>query len=352
MSYDALIAHVKQTESLMQVQGALEWDQETMMPAKGAEQRAQQRGALEAVIHARRTDPRVGDWLAGIDAAALDPAGRANVARIRRDWERNARMDGDLAEAIAVATSRGHGIWARARAASDVGMFLPVLEEIVSLKRQQADAQRLEGESRYDALLDGFEPGMRTDALAEILAGLRGPISDLRGRIAEAGREVPELSGTFPAEGQLALARELAGTFGYDWEAGRLDLVTHPFCMGTLGDVRITTRVDPARPFDCLYSTVHEVGHAVYEQGLPLEHARTPAGGHASMGVHESQSRLLENQLGRSEAFCGWLHGRMEERFAMGLTPDMFHAAVNRVAPGFIRTEADELHYNLHVIMR
>ena len=352
MSYSALISHVKQTEALAQVQGLLEWDQEAKMPPKGADQRAAQRGALEAVLHARRTDPRVGDWLAGLDEAALEGAARANVARIRRDWLRNQRMPGDLAEAIATLTSRAHGLWARARAESDVAAFRPVLAEIVNLKRQQADAQRLDDETRYDALLDGFEPGMRTGPLTAILSTLRAPIADLRARIADSGRAVPELSGSFAPEAQLALARELASTFGYDWQAGRLDTVTHPFCLGTLGDVRITTRTDPERPFDCLYSTIHEVGHAVYEQGLPREHALTPAGGHASMGVHESQSRLLENQLGRSEAFCGWLHGRMRERFGLEMTADAFYAAVNRVSPGFIRTEADEVHYNLHVIMR
>ncbi|WP_316013419.1 carboxypeptidase M32 [Roseobacter sp. HKCCA0434] len=352
MAYDDLIAHVKQTEALSQVRGMIEWDQEAMMPPKGAEQRAQQVGALAAVLHSRATDPRVGEWLSDIDESALDEVERANVARIGRDWLRNQKMPADLAEALAVATSRGQGQWARARAASDVGAFLPVLSEIVNLKRQQADAQRLEGESRYDALLDGFEPGMKTDALIDILGTLRAPLSDLRERIAGSGRQVQALEGDFAAEGQMALARELAGTFGYDWEAGRMDLVTHPFCMGTLGDVRITTRVDQARPFDCLYSTVHEVGHAVYEQGLPEALALTPAGGHVSMGVHESQSRLLENQLGRSRAFCGWLHGRMVETFGIGLDQDAFYAAVNRVEPGFIRTEADEVHYNLHVLMR
>ncbi|SOH93200.1 carboxypeptidase Taq [Monaibacterium marinum] len=352
MAYDALIAHVKQTESISQAQGILGWDQEAVMPPRGAEQRAEQMGALEAVIHARRTDPRVGDWLAAIDEGTLDDGARANLRLIRRDWQRNQNMPGDLAEAIARATSRGHGVWAQARAASDVSAFLPTLTEIVNLKRQQADAQCLDRESRYDALLDGFEPGMKTEPLDAILGSLRAPLSDLRARIAGSGRQLATLEGQFGPDGQMAIARELAGVFGYDWTAGRMDLVTHPFCSGTLGDVRITTRVDEARPFDCLYSTVHEVGHAVYEQGLPVALERTPAGSHASMGVHESQSRVLENQLGRSRAFCGWLHGRMVDTFGIDMDAETFYGAVNYVSPGFIRTEADEVHYNLHVIMR
>ncbi|QPH52259.1 carboxypeptidase M32 [Pontivivens ytuae] len=352
MAYDALIAHVKQTQALDQVGMLLEWDQEAMMPPAGTGLRAEQRGALEAVLHARRTDPRIGDWLAAVDEGTLDAAGRANVDRIRRDFIRNERMPCDLAEAIARATSLGHRTWAQAREASDFAAFQPALTEIVNLKRQQADAQRLDGETRYDALLDGFEPGMREGPLREVLGGLRAPLSDLRARIAASGRDVPELTGSFAPDKQMALARELATVFGYDWQAGRMDLVTHPFCVGTLSDVRITTRVDEAQPFDCLYSVIHEVGHAVYEQGVPEAHALTPAGGHVSMGVHESQSRLMENQLGRSRAFCGWLHGKMVQSFGIEMGAEDFYAAVNRVAPGFIRTEADEVHYNLHILMR
>lgn len=352
MSYDALIAHVKQTESLSQVQSVLEWDQETMMPEKGADQRAEQVGALESVLHARRTDPRVGDWLAAIDRTALDPVAHRNVELIEGAWLRHANMPADLAEALAVLTSRAQGLWARARANSDVASFLPVLTEIVALKRQQADAQKLGDETRYDTLLDGYEPGMCTQPLTDILGTLRGPLADLRARIAANSAAAAPLIGDFPADGQMAMARLLASTFGYDWQAGRMDLVTHPFCCGTRSDVRITTRVDPMRPFDCLYSTVHEVGHAVYEQGLPAALARTPAGSYCSMGIHESQSRMVENQLARSRPFCHWLHAKMVDQFGIEMNAEQFYGAVNQVSPGFIRTEADEVHYNLHVLMR
>ncbi|RED18564.1 carboxypeptidase M32 [Pontivivens insulae] len=352
MSYAELIAFEKQTQALGQVSGLLGWDQEAIMPPKAGAQRAEQMGAMAAVLHARRTDPRIGDWLTSIDAAALNPAEAANIRRIRRDWLRNERMPADLAEELAKLTSVGHGIWAQARADEDVAAFLPTLTRMVARQREAADAQKLDDETRYDALLDGYEPGMRTGPLTDILGGLRAPLSELRARIAESGHQPRALEGQFDADGQMAVARELATVFGYDWQAGRMDLVTHPFCSGTLTDVRITTRVDPIRPFDCLYSVVHEVGHAVYEQGLPLEHALTPAGGHVSMGVHESQSRMLENQMGRSRAFCTFLHGKMVAQFGIDLDAEQFYAAVNRVGPGFIRTEADEVHYNLHVLMR
>jgi carboxypeptidase Taq len=176
----------------------------------------------------------------------------------------------------------------------------------------------------------------------------------LRARCLDSARRPAPLAGSFPAEVQLRLARRLAEAFGYDFTRGRLDLAVHPFSSGSGADVRITTRVAPDDPFNCLYSTLHEVGHAVYEQSVDAGYALTPMGQGASMGVHESQSRIFENQLGRSRAFTGWLHDRMAAEFGdLGLDgPEAFHAAVNRVAPGFIRTEADEVQYNLHIMMR
>ncbi len=355
-AYSALLAHLKTTAALQGVSGLLSWDQEAMMPPKGGEQRAEQAGALSAVLHARQTDPQIGDWLAAIDEGALDDAGQANVREAQRSFYRATKVPADLAEALAKTSSRSQRIWADARANESVADFLPALAEILSLSRDYA-ACLAEGngpDALYDALMDDFEPGGSATETAAMFARLRSGLSDLRARIAEAGGEAPRLDGTFPKEAQLALAKRLADVFGYDGAAGRIDLVVHPFCSGTRGDVRITTRVDPENPFDCLYSTVHETGHALYEQGLPPALAWQPAGTHASMGVHESQSRICENQLARSEPFCGWLFGQMTETFGdigVGTTHE-FYRAVNRVSPGYIRTEADEVHYNLHIMMR
>jgi carboxypeptidase Taq len=352
-AYAALAAHLRETAALAQVAGLLAWDQEAAMPPKGAGQRAEQAAALEAVLHQRRSDPRVPEWAAAAGSRSA-PAERVNIAEALRMHGRATRVPARLATELARLTTRAHGIWSAARAASCFADFAPTLAEIVALKREEAACLAAPGTDPYDALLDGFEPGMTTAAAAALLGGLRPGLVALRARIAAKAAPVPAVRGEVQAAAQLALAREAATLFGYDWQAGRLDTVVHPFCSGTLGDVRITTRTDPAKPFDSLYSTIHEVGHALYEQGLDPAHAFLPAGEYASMGVHESQSRLCENQIGRSRAFCRWLFPRMRAGFGdFGIgDAEALYRAVNRVEPGFIRTEADEVHYNLHILMR
>ena len=218
-------------------------------------------------------------------------------------------------------------------------------------RRAQAGAGRLPCRRRsYDALLDIFEPGAEAAAIATVFEDLRPGLTALAARIAEAARPAPAINGHFPAAAQLALTRRITAALGYDLDAGRIDTVTHPFCSGTRGDTRITTRTDEADPLNCLYSTIHETGHALYEQGLDPALAGQPAGNSVSMGVHESQSRLYENQIGRSRAFCTWLWPQLP---GTGLdSAEDLYRAINRVAPGFIRTEADEVHYNLHIMLR
>jgi carboxypeptidase Taq len=233
-----------------------------------------------------------------------------------------------------------------------VAAFLPVLREVVRLRREEADHLAAGGD-RYDALLQDYEPGATADGIAALFREMRPRLVALRERALDAP-PAPRLAGRFPEEAQLSLARELAEAFGYQFANGRLDLAVHPFSSGSGLDVRITTRVDEGDPFNCLYSTIHEVGHAAYEQNVDAAHLLTPVGRGASMGVHESQSRAYESQMGRSEAFCGWLYGRMRDTFGdIGIARERdFYRAVNAVRPGFIRTEADELHYNLHIMMR
>lgn len=354
-AFTDLMAFQRDTEALAQIAGRLGWDQETMMPVGAAEQRGEEMAAIEGVLHARRTDPRVGDWLER--AEAPDATGARSLALIRRAYGRNAAVPARLAAEIARVTSVAQGIWAEARARNDVAHFLPTLEKVVALMREKGQALAAAGfggGDAYDALVDDYEPEATAEGLAAMFDRMRPRLVALREAVLGASNPPAPLQGQFPEARQLGLARDLATAFGYDWRRGRLDLAVHPFSSGSGNDARITTRVVESDPFNCFYSTIHEVGHATYELGIDPAHLFTPLGQGVSMGVHESQSRIYENQLGRSRAFTGWLHGQMHSVFGdHGIaSPDAFYRTVNRVASGFIRTEADEVHYNLHIMMR
>ena len=350
--YDELMAFERQTQALGQIAGRLGWDQETQMPDGAAPQRAEEMGAIEEVLHARRSDPRVGDWLAAIEADALDDVGRANLRHIRRAYERATRVPLDLATALARATSVAQRDWAEARSNNDFAAFRPVLENIVALKRQEAEALA-DGGDAYDALLQDYEPGASGAGLQAMFDAMRPRLVALRDACMGADVQPETLRGEFAAQQQMKLARDLARVFYYDFKHGRIDKAVHPFSSGSGLDVRITTRTNEADPFNCIYSTIHETGHACYEQNIDRAHVLTPLGQGVSMGVHESQSRIYENQLGRSRGFTRYLHARMVERFGeMNVDADGFFGAINKLHQGFIRTEADEVQYNLHVMLR
>ncbi len=351
-AYQDLMAFQRETEALAEIAGRLGWDQETMMPRCSADQRAEETAAISHVLHQRRIDPRVEDWLGQIEDDALEPEAQAQMRLIRRDFNRTRKIPPKLATEIARVTSRAQGQWAEARANEDVAAFLPVLEQVVQLRQEEGHALA-EGGDAYDALLNDYEPEAKAAEIDAMFAAMRPRLVALRTAALDRPAPAP-VKGDFPADVQLALARDVAVAFGYDLDCGRIDLAVHPFSSGSGRDVRITTRTNADDPFNCIYSTIHEVGHASYEQGIDPAYLLTPLGEGVSIGVHESQSRIYENQLGRSRAFTGWLFERMTERFGdLGLDgPDAFYAAANRLHNGYIRTEADEVQYNLHVMLR
>ncbi|MDU8944976.1 carboxypeptidase M32 [Ovoidimarina sediminis] len=350
-AYDDLMAFQRETEALAQIAGRLSWDQETMMPPGAAVQRAEEMAAIETVLHARRTDPRLGEWLAAAEPA--DAVAEAQLREIRRSYDRQTKVPARLAAEIARITSLAQGIWAEARANEDWEAFAPTLQTIVRLAREEGAAMA-DGGDPYAALLAGYEPGTSPEEIAALFDALRPGLVSLREAILGTEITPPALDREFPEEAQIALSREVAQAFGYNFAHGRIDKAVHPFSSGSGLDVRITTRTAPHDPFNCVYSTIHEVGHATYEQAVSRDYLLTPLGQGASMGVHESQSRIYENQLGRSAPFTAWLFGRMQAAFGgFGVEDaEAFYALVNRVEPGFIRTEADEVHYNLHIMMR
>ncbi|MAC78613.1 MAG: carboxypeptidase M32 [Rhodobacteraceae bacterium] len=349
-AYDDLMAFARETEALKLIAMRLSWDQETVMPRGAAEQRGEEMAAIESVLHARRCDPRVGDWLAAADP--VDAVGQAQVREIRRGYDRATKVPADLAKALARLTSVAQGIWAEARSNEDVAGFLPTLGEVVRLRREEAAALS-DGGNPYDALVQDYEPGTTGGEIGAVFDAMRPRLVDLRAAILE--KPMPAgLTGTFDPAVQMAVSDQLARAFGYDFSRGRIDRAVHPFSSGSGSDVRITTRTNPDDPFNCFYSTIHEVGHASYELAIDPAYAMTPLGQGVSMGVHESQSRIYENQIGRSRAFAGWMYGAATSAFGeLGIDgPDAFYAAANRVQNGYIRTEADEVQYNLHIMLR
>ncbi|MCY1043472.1 carboxypeptidase M32 [Corallococcus sp. bb12-1] len=338
------------------------WDREVYLPAKAAPARAQQISTLQALQHERLVDPRLGEALArasepGPASQALTPDEQAMVRVLTHDRERAVRLPARLVTALAEAQGAGIQAWREAREAKRFAHFQPALEALLALRREQADAQGHDGE-RYNALLEGFEPGMRVQRLTPVLTALRDALIPMVAAIAEARRPAPAfLDGrAYDTAQQWRFTMRLLEAVGFDLEAGRQDVSIHPFTNSQHAhDVRLTTRLDATHPLSALFGTLHEAGHGLYEQGYAPELLRTPLASVPSMGLHESQSRLWENLVGRGRAF--WVHHfpALKESFPRELGEvdlDGFHAGINHVAPSLIRVEADEVTYNLHIALR
>src|SRR4051794_21026301 len=320
-------------------------------PPAGAEWRAQQRAAIERLGHERFVDDRVGELL---EAAAPRSALDEDLLRVaRRDFERARRVPSELVEELAHAGATGHVAWLRAREASDFAFFAPHLQRNVDLRRRWIacfpDAAR-----PYDALLDDYEPGMTTETVEDALTRLRDGLVPLVAQAA-GGADPLVTGGPFPVEAQRRFVETVLRQVGVDDQRWRLDVAVHPFAAAVApGDVRLTTRY-AEEDLDSLFSTLHEMGHGLYEANVDPALARSPLGSGASSAVHESQSRLWENMVGRSPGFWRWgfphLQAAFPERFADRTWQDV-HRAVNRVRPTFIRVSADEVTYGLHVVLR
>ena len=333
------------------------------MPPKGAPHRANQTSVLAKLTHQRLTAPQIGQWLAELEASPLIAAEpyrdvAVNVRHTRRAYDRATKLPTTLVQELAETAVLAEHAWADARAKSNFAQFAPWLTTMLNLKRQEAACVAVPGQSAYDALLDEYEPGAKSADLAIVFEHLRGELVDIVGRIAASSRKAPAdiLTRSFPIALQEQLAYAAAAAIGYDFTAGRLDTSVHPFStdLGP-GDSRITTRYYENWFGDGFFGTLHETGHSLYSQGLPSEHFGTPRGEYVSLGIHESQSRLWENLVGRSRPF--WRHFFPKAKALFGgtlsdVTEDQWHFAVNNIGPSLIRTEADEATYNLHILLR
>lgn len=361
-AYDDLVTELREIALLNSINSVLGWDERTQMPAKGAEHRASQSSLLARLVHERTTARRVGELLATVENSTLvkDPESDAavNVREARRTYDRATKLPSSLVEALTHAAVMGQQAWGEARAKNDYPAFRPWLEKLLGLKREEAACVGNALGNPYDALLDEFEPGMTAAEVRTTFEQLRGPLVELVGKIVDSGRRAPLeiLERRYPSAGQETLARDAAKAIGFDFEAGRLDVSLHPFCTGLgPGDTRMTTRYDESYFGDAFFGVLHETGHALYDQGLDAAHFGTPRGEAVSLGIHESQSRLWENLVGRSRAFWRFFLPKAKETFGETLADvdeDRWYRAVNDVRPSLIRTEADEATYNLHVLLR
>lgn len=360
--YSEFASTLREIALLGSCASVLGWDEQTYMPPGGAEHRANQLALLAGMVHERATSPRLGTLISELEqsplAADADSPQAANIREARRDFDRATKLPRRLVEELSHASTMGQQAWIEARKVSDFSRFLPMLKQIVGLKREQAQAIGFGKGVPYDALLDEYEPGMTAAEVTRLFTPLRDELVKLIAAIKASGRHPDRtlLTRSYPVDAQQAFGHEAARQIGFDFHAGRLDVAAHPFCSGFgPGDVRLTTRYDPRHFPGAFFGTLHEAGHGIYEQGLDPESFGLATGSAASLGIHESQSRLWENFVGRSRAFWTHLYPSAQVAFpqALPIVPqEDFYRAINDVQPSFIRVESDEATYNLHILLR
>ena len=358
-SLEQLKERLAEVTDLGKVTRLLGWDMQTMMPTAGTAHRADQLATVQRLAHELFTDPAVGRLLEELRPLeeSLDPdSDDATLIDVtRRDYEKAVNVPGSLRAAMARAAAEARPVWVKAKAESDFPSFLPFLERIVELKLEYVDCVAEGAAERYDVLLDDYEPQTTTAEVRALFGELKPPLVELIAELRQ--REVDDsfLHGDFPPERQRALAHEVIDLFGHRPDSWRIDPTEHPFASGPgRDDVRITTNYHPDS-LESLFSTMHEYGHGLYSHQQPQHLERLPTGQSCSLGIHESQSRLWENLVGRSLSFWRLFYPRLQdtypEQFA-DVDLDRFHAGIHAVKPGLIRIQADEVTYGMHVMLR
>jgi carboxypeptidase Taq len=357
-TYEKFIERVKEFQTCRAIEALLDWDQETYMPKRAAEDRANQIALVAGLAHEKLTADELGELLARLEQQGVgdDPALATNVREVRRDYDRAVKLPKSLVQEIARVTTLAKDAWVQARERSDFPKFAPHLEKLLDLKRQVADLIGWTTEP-YDALMDEYEPDAKAAEVEAVFSQVKAELVPLVAAIKEAPRQ-PDKSireRKCPRQQQESFNRHIAESMGLSFDTGRIDVSTHPFCTSmSPRDVRITTRYNEHYMAMSLFGVMHEVGHALYEQGFDPAHTGTPMALSVSLGIHESQSRLWENQVGRSRAFWQHFYPELQEAFPSlgGVSLDDWHFVINAVEPSLIRVEADEVTYGLHIMLR
>ncbi len=351
--YEAFLEEVKQLGYLSDASGYLSWDQQVMMPEGGTPARSKQQSVLSSVKHEMLTDDSLADALETLQAADLGGDRQAVVREIHREHERAKSVPRELVETLSETSSSAIPVWEQAKAEDDFSQFEGTLTELVELRREYA-AEIDPDRDPYAVLLEDYEPYLDIETIERVLAKLRDRLPPLIDEIRDSEVELTSpLAGRYDETAQEDLVREALDVLGYDWDRGRLDTAPHPFSLGTQFDARVTTRFDPETPLEALGSTIHEFGHASYTLGLPQDEYGTPLGEARDLSVHESQSRLWENHVGRSRAFCELFAPTVADHLGEEVTPRALYQGANEVYDdNLIRVEADELTYHLHILVR
>ncbi len=360
-NFEKLIQRTAEITNVNQATALLGWDQQTNMPSGGAVARAEQLATLSTISHEMLTSDETARLIenAQKDIESLDEASdeAAMVRMAKRDYDLATKLPSEFVAELTRTATLGHEVWVKARAENNFEHFRLTLEKVVALCQQQAEYLGYE-DHIYDALLDLYEPGATTAAVDTIFTNLREDLVPFVSAIFENKDKVSDepLHRQFPIEKQREFGLMVAQKIGFDMQRGRQDEAVHPFCTSfSRDDVRITTRFEDDFLSPALFGTIHETGHAMYEQGLNPDFERTPLGSAVSLGIHESQSRLWENVVGRSLGFWQHFYPQLKSTFA-GILDDVslddFYKAMNRVQPSLIRVEADEVTYCLHIILR
>lgn len=358
--FDDLCKFTRETALLESIDGLLNWDERTYMPDEAGPYRAEQITYLSGMIHQRRTDPRIGEWLNTLLDSDLAKDRHSDegctIHQLKREYDKRVKLPQRLVEELTRASILGQQAWVKARHDNDFASFAPHLETLYRLTREKAEATGYV-EHPYDALLDDYEPGAKTSDVARVLSELKAELVPLLQAIVGSSRKPNQevLKRHYPATTQESFGKAAASAIGFDMKRGRLDTTHHPFCSGMgPNDCRITTRYDERFFQMAFYGILHEAGHGIYDQGLRTEWYGLPPGTYVSLGIHESQSRMWENIVGRSREFWQFFLPLLKDAFpaAADTTVDDYYYAVNSVSPSLIRVEADEATYNLHIIIR
>lgn len=357
-AYLRLIDRLKHRHLIGSVQGLLGWDEQVNLPPESADFRAEQMATIAGLEHAAASDPQIGDALVELEGAiaGLESDQQIVVREARRDYDRVTKLPAEFVEEKARHSSAAYHAWTQARTTREFSPYAPFIEKHLELAKREAEYQGW-GDRPYDYAIDLHDPGFSAEVIDRLFAELKVGLVPLVRRIdaaAAANKTESPLHG-FPVDAQRKFLEEVTAKLGFNYGRGRIDVSPHPFCEGSGADVRMTTRFQEDEPLDSLFSSIHETGHGLYEQGLPLADHATALGQHAGMAMHESQSRMWENQVSRSRAFWRHFEPRFREFFGArlsGVSSDQLYREINAVRPTLIRVDSDEVHYNLHIILR